>query len=239
MADGTPLAVVEAGEPVGGVTDTVEEVDLDRIRPDLAELFARRHAVADAGRPDVVARRHELRSPDGPREHRRPVRRGLASPSTAASPSPPSAAGAISTSSSSARRPTGWWAAPPGSTATRFDDERARCAVVSYDYTVLAGTQGQQNHRKKDRLFELVERLRLPVVLFAEGGGGRPGDTDYAVITGLDTQAFALFGPPERPGAAGRHRVGPVLRRERRAARLLRRHHRHRRAPRSGWAARP
>ena len=67
-------------------------------------------------------------------------------------------------------------------------------AVVSYDYTVLAGTQGQQNHRKKDRLFELVERLRLPVVLFAEGGGGRPGDTDYAVITGLDTQAFALFG---------------------------------------------
>ena len=76
----------------------------------------------------------------------------------------------------------------------RFDDEHARCAVVSYDYTVLAGTQGQQNHRKKDRLFELVERLRLPVVLFAEGGGGRPGDTDYAVITGLDTQAFALFG---------------------------------------------
>ena len=76
----------------------------------------------------------------------------------------------------------------------RFDDERARCAVLSYDYTVLAGTQGQQNHRKKDRLFELVERLRLPVVLFAEGGGGRPGDTDYAVITGLDTLAFALFG---------------------------------------------
>ncbi len=65
------------------------------------------------------------------------------------------------------------------------------CAVLSYDYTVLAGTQGQQNHRKKDRLFELIERLRLPVVLFAEGGGGRPGDTDYAVITGLDTMAFA------------------------------------------------
>ena len=68
------------------------------------------------------------------------------------------------------------------------------CAVLSYDYTVLAGTQGQQNHRKKDRVFELVERLRLPVVLFAEGGGGRPGDTDYAVITGLDTTAFARFG---------------------------------------------
>ena len=75
-----------------------------------------------------------------------------------------------------------------------FGDEQARCAVLSYDYTVLAGTQGQMNHRKKDRLFELVERLQLPVVLFAEGGGGRPGDTDTAVVTGLDTEAFALFG---------------------------------------------
>ena len=75
-----------------------------------------------------------------------------------------------------------------------FDDERSRCAVLSYDYSVLAGTQGQINHRKKDRLFELVERLRLPVVLFAEGGGGRPGNTDMAVVTGLDAEAFALFG---------------------------------------------
>ena len=49
-----------------------------------------------------------------------------------------------------------------------------RAPSLSYDYTVLAGTQGQQNHRKKDRLFELIERLRVPVVLFAEGGGGRP-----------------------------------------------------------------
>ena len=49
---------------------------------------------------------------------------------------------------------------------------------MSYDYTVLAGTQGAQNHRKKDRLFELAERWRLPVVFFTEGGGGRPGDTD-------------------------------------------------------------
>ena len=59
---------------------------------------------------------------------------------------------------------------------------------------MLAGTQGQMNHKKKDRLFDLVERLRLPVVLFAEGGGGRPGDTDMAVVTGLDTEAFARFG---------------------------------------------
>jgi acetyl-CoA carboxylase carboxyltransferase component len=66
--------------------------------------------------------------------------------------------------------------------------------VMSYDYTVLAGTQGAQNHRKKDRLFELAERLRAPVVFFTEGGGGRPGDTDGVGGSGLDTLAFRLFG---------------------------------------------
>jgi acetyl-CoA carboxylase carboxyltransferase component len=64
---------------------------------------------------------------------------------------------------------------------------------MSYDYTVLAGTQGQRNHLKKDRLFELAERRRLPVVLFAEGGGGRPGDVDWPMVAGLDCRAFALF----------------------------------------------
>src|SRR4051794_27526074 len=67
------------------------------------------------------------------------------------------------------------------------------CAVLSYDYTVLAGTQGALGHRKKDRLFELIERMRLPTIFFAEGGGGRPGDTDYPVVSALDTRAFALW----------------------------------------------
>src|SRR5680860_1443770 len=71
--------------------------------------------------------------------------------------------------------------------------DRAACAVLSYDYTVLAGTQGALGHRKKDRLFELIERMQLPAVLFAEGGGGRPGDTDYPVVSALDTRAFALW----------------------------------------------
>jgi acetyl-CoA carboxylase carboxyltransferase component len=66
--------------------------------------------------------------------------------------------------------------------------------VVSYDYMVLAGTQGYQGHRKKDRLFELAERFRLPLVLFAEGGGGRPGDTAAPQVSGLEVMAFALFG---------------------------------------------
>ena len=65
--------------------------------------------------------------------------------------------------------------------------------AVSYDYTVLAGTQGLQNHRKKDRLFEVAEQLRAPLVMFAEGGGGRPGDTDGTGVSGLDCLAFNLF----------------------------------------------
>ncbi|MFM2182916.1 MAG: hypothetical protein RJB61_1210, partial [Actinomycetota bacterium] len=65
--------------------------------------------------------------------------------------------------------------------------------ALSYDYTVLAGTQGGQNHRKKDRLFELAAELRLPVVFFTEGGGGRPGDTDLLGPSGLDCAAFGLF----------------------------------------------
>ena len=71
--------------------------------------------------------------------------------------------------------------------------EDAACAVLSYDYTVLAGTQGALGHRKKDRLFELIERMRLPTVFFAEGGGGRPGDTDYPVVSALDVRAFAIW----------------------------------------------
>ena len=50
--------------------------------------------------------------------------------------------------------------------------------VLAYDYTVLAGTQGNLNHKKTDRMMELAEREKLPIIWFAEGGGGRPGDTD-------------------------------------------------------------
>src|SRR5438132_582493 len=64
---------------------------------------------------------------------------------------------------------------------------------MSYDYTVLAVTQGMRNRLKKDRLFDVAERRRLPVVLFAEGGGGRPGDVDWPHVAGLDCRAFHLF----------------------------------------------
>jgi acetyl-CoA carboxylase carboxyltransferase component len=73
------------------------------------------------------------------------------------------------------------------------DVEGRPCVAMSYDYTVLAGTQGVRNHAKKDRLFEIAERRRLPVVLLAEGGGGRPGDVDMPIVAGLDCRAFQLF----------------------------------------------
>ncbi|MFM8815136.1 MAG: carboxyl transferase domain-containing protein, partial [Actinomycetes bacterium] len=75
----------------------------------------------------------------------------------------------------------------------QFGTERTNCAVVAYDYTVLAGTQGFINHRKKDRIFEVAKRNMTPVVLFAEGGGGRPGDTDAPGVAGLDVMSFASF----------------------------------------------
>lgn len=74
-----------------------------------------------------------------------------------------------------------------------FPNDASKIVVSSYDYTVLAGTQGYQNHRKKDRLFDIAEKLKLPVVLFAEGGGGRPGDTDAPGVAGLDCLAFSYF----------------------------------------------
>ena len=192
VAVGDPLAVVEAGEAVDGLAVAIEEVDLDHVRADLAELFVRRGLLTDAGRPDMVERRHA--------KGRRTARENI---DDLCDPESVTEYGGFAIAAQRRRRSVeeliertpadGLIGGTARINGDRFDDEHARCAVVSYDYTVLAGTQGQQNHRKKDRLFELVERLRLPLVLFAEGGGGRPGDTDYAVITGLDTQAFALF----------------------------------------------
>ncbi len=162
-------------------------------RPELAELRARKAATLDAGRAAATERRHAA----GRRTARENVE-DLCDPGSFVE------YGALVVAAQRARRdkedlrantPADGLIAGIGRVNGHlFDHERARCAVLSYDYSVLAGTQGQMNHKKKDRLFALVDRLRLPVVLFAEGGGGRPGDTDTATVTGLDTEAFALFG---------------------------------------------
>jgi acetyl-CoA carboxylase carboxyltransferase component len=152
---------------------------------DLEELQERSRLTADAARPDAVARRHErggrtareniddLIDPGSLVEYGRfaiAAQRGRREIQDLIENTP--ADGII------------------GGTATVGG---IPCAVISYDYTVLAGTQGHTGHRKKDRLFELIERMRLPVIFFAEGGGGRPGDTDHAVVSALDTRAFALW----------------------------------------------
>lgn len=68
-----------------------------------------------------------------------------------------------------------------------------RVVVMAYDFTVLAGTQGLRNHQKTDRMLGLALQNNLPVVLFAEGGGGRPGDVDVAIVAGLHLATFASF----------------------------------------------
>ena len=75
-----------------------------------------------------------------------------------------------------------------------LEPSRTQCVVMSYDYTVLAGTQGVQNHRKKDHMFEIAAERQLQTIFFTEGGGGRPGDTDGLGIAGLDCMAFTLWG---------------------------------------------
>ncbi len=74
-----------------------------------------------------------------------------------------------------------------------FDAEVAKCMILCYDYTVLAGTQGMFGHQKTDRVLEVAHSAKLPVILFAEGGGGRPGDTDFQGIGGLHVKTFAMF----------------------------------------------
>ncbi|WP_254126991.1 carboxyl transferase domain-containing protein [Aquihabitans sp. G128] len=161
-------------------------------RADLAELRRRRSLLADDARPEAVAKRHAR----GQRTARENVADlcddgsfqeygGFAFAAQEAR---------RSRDDLQARTPADGLITGIGTVnAAQVGAEAARCAVAAYDYTVLAGTQGQRNHHKKDRLFELAERLRLPVVLFAEGGGGRPGDTDVPVIAGLDTRAFEHF----------------------------------------------
>jgi acetyl-CoA carboxylase carboxyltransferase component len=149
------------------------------------QLRARHAATQDDARPDAVARRHAA----GGRTARENVA-DLVDPGSFVE------YGALALAAQRGRRDLEELIArtpADGLVAGTARVGGAPCAVLSYDYTVLAGTQGMVGHRKKDRLFELIERMRLPTVFFTEGGGGRPGDTDYPVVSALDTRAFALW----------------------------------------------
>jgi acetyl-CoA carboxylase carboxyltransferase component len=172
------------------VAETEQETEPTE-REDLAEVLQRRALTEDDARPDAVERRHAA----GGRTARENID-DLVDPGSFVE------YGRFAIAAQRARRDTGDLIARTpadglvGGTARINGDlfgERGACAVLAYDYTVLAGTQGVLGHRKKDRLFELIERMRLPTVFFAEGGGGRPGDTDHPVVSALDTRAFALW----------------------------------------------
>jgi acetyl-CoA carboxylase carboxyltransferase component len=185
VEEGQLLAVIEAGATADGAGRDDGEPDLDEQRDDL-EAVIERHAVGlDDARPDAVAKRHEL----GRRTARENLN-DLVDPDTFVEYGPLIfAAQEQRRSKAELIRRT-----PADGLVAGVGDIDGRPAVVmSYDYTVLAGTQGMRNHLKKDRLFELAHKRRLPLVLFAEGGGGRPGDVDWPHVAGLDCRAFDLF----------------------------------------------
>ncbi len=191
--EGHALLVLEAAEVGATSGAAAAPSDLDRPRPDLAEVQARHAATHDAARPDAVERRRRT----GQRTARENVD-DLCDPGSFVEYGPLVIAAQRrrrSVEDLIAKTPADGLVAGIGRVNGHlFDDTRSRCAVLSYDYTVLAGTQGLQNHRKKDRLFELAADWKLPVVFFTEGGGGRPGDTDSSGVAGLDCWAFNYWG---------------------------------------------
>jgi acetyl-CoA carboxylase carboxyltransferase component len=191
--EGHPLAFIEEREIETEETTGLEQVDPDHIRPDLAETFRRHEILEDAARPESVA----LRRQRDQRTARENVA-DLTDPGTFVEYGGLVIAGQRlrrSVDDLIQRTPADGLVAGVGCVnRDLFGEEKSRCVVLSYDYMVLAGTQGMQNHKKKDRMFELAARLRLPLVFFTEGGGGRPGDTDHSAVGALDVMAFHLFG---------------------------------------------
>lgn len=159
--------------------------DLDEARPELADLRARLGRTRDENRPGAVAKRRAL----GRRTARENVA-DLCDPGTFVE------YGALAIAAQRQRRslPDLIENTPADGVICGLGDvEGIGCVVVAYDYTVLAGTQGSYGHRKQARIFELAARRSLPVVLYAEGGGGRPGDVDTGWVAGLADPTFTLM----------------------------------------------
>jgi len=183
--------LLPAGDGDAGLEQAAEE-DPEHIRADLAEVLARRAALLDAQRPDAVARRRHT----GQRTARENIA-DLCDPGSFVE------YGGLAVAAQRSRRSLdelrrispadGMVTGLATVNGALFGPERSRCAVLSYDYTVFAGTQGVINHRKTDRLLALAQQWQLPTLLFVEGGGGRPGD-DWPTPAGLDTHTFSSLG---------------------------------------------
>ncbi len=192
VGTGDPLLVFTRTEAGGAGESAAAAVDLDRPRADLEEVRERHLLTLDEGRQAAVTKRHK--------HGRRTARENIADLVDAGSFVE---YGALAIAAQRSRRSEadliantpadGLVAGLATIGADKFGRAAAEAIVVSYDYTVLAGTQGMRNHAKTDRVFELATRKRLPVVLFAEGGGGRPGDTDVGGAAGLDVPTFRML----------------------------------------------
>ncbi|MFD0534488.1 carboxyl transferase domain-containing protein [Actinomadura luteofluorescens] len=186
VAEGAPLLFTEPAEGGGDHAAEDEAADLDLIRADLAETLRRHEIGLDAARPEAVARRHAR----GHRTARENIG-DLCDPGTFVE------YGALVIAAQRRRRSLDDLVErtpADGMVCGIGDVDGAQAVVMSYDYTVLAGTQGHLNHRKTDRMLDIAHRRRLPLVLFAEGGGGRPGDTDTTTVSGLDVTTFHAMG---------------------------------------------
>ena len=192
----TPGQVVGTGDPLVVFTRTgagaqaegagVRDLDLDRARADLDEVHRRHLLTLDEGRQEAIVKRHN--------QNRRTARENI---TDLVDPGSFVEYGALTLAAQRSRRSEDDLIAntpADGLVAGLATIGGAETVVLSYDYTVLAGTQGMRNHAKTDRVFDLAARRKLPVVLFAEGGGGRPGDTDLANIAGLDVPTFRTLG---------------------------------------------
>lgn len=192
LAEGEVLLVMEAADGDASLTQEAAGHDLDRIRPDLQTLLERLAFTLDSSRPAAVAKRHA--------QGGRTARENIADLCDEGSFIE---YGALAIAAQTRRRsledlvtntPADGMVTGIGTVnAAQFGPQRSRCVVMSYDYTVLAGTQGMRNHQKTDRMLGIAHQLRLPVVLFAEGGGGRPGDVDMHIVAGLNNHTFSQF----------------------------------------------
>jgi acetyl/propionyl-CoA carboxylase alpha subunit/acetyl-CoA carboxylase carboxyltransferase component len=189
--EGHPLAFIEAADVGASGGGEAEEIDLDHIRPDLALVNERHGRTLDDARPDAVARRRKT----GQRTTRENID-DLLDPGSFVE------YGSLAVAARRRRHSLEELIATTPAdglvmglgrvNGALVGEEAARCAVMAYDYTVLAGTQGAYNHQKMDRVIELAERRRLPTVFFCEGGGGRPGDTEGG--GGMGTRGFEMWG---------------------------------------------
>ena len=203
LDEGEPLALLVIDVFAEHSAETVSEIDLDTPREDLNEVRAAHALTLDAARPAAVAKRRKLDA--------RTARENVAD---LCDPDSFIEYGALAIAAQRRRRsvedlmkntPADGMIAGFGTVnADQFGADNTRCAVMAYDYTVLAGTQGHHNHKKKDRLFEIAAQWKTPIVFFTEGGGGRPGDvdTDELCMSWLDLKTFATW--PRLSGVAPR-----------------------------------